>query len=78
MSVNLKTFPQLGAFPYEVGNSNSVGGINNMNGQWPMSLPLSYYWNFSTTKKRTKKSFIGRKFVKIRMLSLLLKRILKK
>ena len=53
-SVNLRTFPQLGAFPYEVGTSNSVGGINN-SGMWNMNLPLSYWYNYGSKKKRSRK-----------------------
>jgi hypothetical protein len=52
---NLNTFPQLGAFPGEVGSGNSPGGIG---GTWPMQLPLSYWWNFGASKKnkRTRKA----------------------
>jgi len=53
MSVNLKTFPQLGAYPYEVGNSNSVGGINN-SAMWPRNLPLSYWYNYGSLRKKSK------------------------
>jgi hypothetical protein len=42
-SINMKTFPNLGAFPGEVGSGNSPGGIG---GTWPMQLPLAYWWNF--------------------------------
>jgi hypothetical protein len=50
---NLNTFPHLGAFQGEVGSGNSPGGIG---GTWPMNLPISYFWGFSskTTRKNKK------------------------
>jgi hypothetical protein len=48
MSVNLQIFPQLGAFPGEVGSGNSTSGIG---GTWPMQLPLNYWWNYGSVRK---------------------------
>jgi hypothetical protein len=58
--VNLQTFPQLGAFKGEVGPGTSPGGIG---GVWPMNLPLNYWWNYGTKRKRInrKRSGSGRK-----------------
>ncbi len=53
MSVNLQIFPQLGAFPGEVGSGNSPGGIG---GTWPMQLPLNYWWNYGSVRKSRKTS----------------------
>lgn len=49
--VNLQIFPQLGAFPGEVGSGNSPGGIG---GTWPMQLPLNYWWNYGSVRKSRK------------------------
>jgi len=51
--MNAKTFPNLGAFPGEVGSGNSPGGIG---GSWPQNLPLNYWWNYGKkSKKKSKK-----------------------
>jgi hypothetical protein len=50
--MDLKTFPQLGAFSNELSSNNVAGGIG---GSWPMNLPLNYWWNFGSSKKSTKK-----------------------
>ena len=54
-SANLKTFPQLGAFPGEVGSGTSVGGINN-SGTWIDNIPLAYWFNMGKKSKRSKRS----------------------
>jgi len=67
-NVNLKTFPQLGAFPNEVGSSNSIGGINN-SAMWPMNLPLNYWFNYGfkrSSRSKTKKHKFSSKKRKIR------------
>jgi hypothetical protein len=53
MAVNLQTFPQLGAFPDEVGSGLDPGGINN-SAMFPMNLPLNYWWNFSKRRQSRK------------------------
>jgi hypothetical protein len=52
-SANMKTFPNLGAFPGEVGTGNSPGGIG---GTWPSQLPLSYWWNYGRGRKLRRRS----------------------
>jgi len=58
-NANLRIFPQLGAYPYEIGSSNSVGGINN-SAMWPRNIPLSYFFNYG--KKSYKKRKLRSKF----------------
>lgn len=57
--VNLQAFPQLGAFPNEVGAAVVPGGIG---GPWPMNLPLNYWWNYG--KRSHKRKFSRPKRVK--------------
>lgn len=55
MDVNLKTFPQLGAYSGEVGSGLSPGGIG---GPWFFNYPLNYWWNFGSkrSKRKSKRS----------------------
>jgi hypothetical protein len=54
--VNLKTFPQLGAFSDEISSGNVAGGIG---GLWiGGNEPLNYFFNFGrrTSKKSGRRS----------------------
>jgi len=50
--VNERIFPHLGAFSGEVGNGLSPGGIGIV---WRSNLPLNYFYNFGSKKKKISK-----------------------
>jgi hypothetical protein len=53
---NLKTFPNLGAFPGEVGNGLSPGGVSAPGNTWIMGIAPGYWFNYGT-KRSNKKSY---------------------
>jgi hypothetical protein len=56
--VNLRTFPQLGGLPNEVGSGTLPGGLGGPAGTWIYGgpAPLSYWINFGKSKRRRLRS----------------------
>lgn len=50
-NVNLTVFPQLGAFPNEVGSGLSPGGIG---GPWISNIPIPYWFGYGRKTGRSK------------------------
>ena len=55
-SPNMRTFPNLGAYPGEVGPGINPGGLSGPTGVWgPLGSPLSYSLNFGRKRRKSKR-----------------------